>query len=486
MSEKHQKKMEEKWFIPRKRYVPCVWPIHTYWAWPVHKYFGVPTTGKVLSIWENGDYTVVFDRQKTSIKLGNAIAVRIMKESKDLKGFRDMGIKAGEDVTAFCKKFAGKSKTATLDEFISFFDKLTNEHVAIAKNNIHYSIIGYPGVEKIIRSELAARDQFVVDEIFHTMSAPTEASYSARVSDELGKIISLARSKGVNSVFKKIKKFSDKYFWFPYEYVGPGIWDEKTVTAIVEKKLTEKADAHSSISGDAEFQTQCIEKYALSEKSAALFKVLQTLTLMSDDRKRYNSEICYYVNGIIFGNLANKLNITREEALYIDQEFLKTFENNKDLFKKRLAKRIEMLIEVTENGVFLWYEGREDCGKILKSLDIYLEIDKNVKEFKGQIAYKGKITGKARVLKSSHIDNFVEGDILVTGMTTPDFVPLIKKAGAIITNEGGITCHAAIIARELKKPCIIGTKIATQILKDGDLVEVDADNGVVRILEKAK
>jgi len=62
----------------------------------------------------------------------------------------------------------------------------------------------------------------------------------------------------------------------------------------------------------------------------------------------------------------------------------------------------------------------------------------------------------------------------------------MKKASAIVTDDGGITCHAAIVSRELGKPCIIGTKIATKVLHDGDLVEVDADNGVVRILEKAK
>jgi pyruvate,water dikinase len=60
----------------------------------------------------------------------------------------------------------------------------------------------------------------------------------------------------------------------------------------------------------------------------------------------------------------------------------------------------------------------------------------------------------------------------------------MRKAGAIITDIGGITSHAAIVSREMKKPCIIATKIATQVLKDGDLVEVDADNGVVRILGK--
>jgi phosphoenolpyruvate synthase/pyruvate phosphate dikinase len=69
-------------------------------------------------------------------------------------------------------------------------------------------------------------------------------------------------------------------------------------------------------------------------------------------------------------------------------------------------------------------------------------------------------------------------------MTTPDFLSAMKKASAIITDEGGIICHASIIAREMKKPCIIGTKIATKILKDGDLVEVDANKGLVKILRR--
>ena len=68
-------------------------------------------------------------------------------------------------------------------------------------------------------------------------------------------------------------------------------------------------------------------------------------------------------------------------------------------------------------------------------------------------------------------------------MTTPDFVPAMRKAAAIITNEGGITCHAAIVSRELGKPCITGTKIASKVLKDGDMVEVDAEKGIVRIMK---
>mgnify|MGYP001564748046 CR=1 FL=1 len=56
----------------------------------------------------------------------------------------------------------------------------------------------------------------------------------------------------------------------------------------------------------------------------------------------------------------------------------------------------------------------------------------------------------------------------------------MRKAAAFVTDEGGILCHAAIVARELKKPCIIGTKIATRVFKDGDMVEVDATKGIVR------
>ena len=69
-------------------------------------------------------------------------------------------------------------------------------------------------------------------------------------------------------------------------------------------------------------------------------------------------------------------------------------------------------------------------------------------------------------------------------MTNSFFIPIMKKAKAIITDEGGITCHAAIVSRELNIPCITGTKIATKVLKDGDMVEVDAERGIVKIIQR--
>ena len=102
---------------------------------------------------------------------------------------------------------------------------------------------------------------------------------------------------------------------------------------------------------------------------------------------------------------------------------------------------------------------------------------------KGKPAFCGIVKGRVRLLLSKTKINLLrKGEILVTGMTTPEFVPAMKKAGAIVTDEGGITCHAAIVSREMKIPCIIGTKIATRVLKDGDLVEVDANKGIVKKL----
>lgn len=99
----------------------------------------------------------------------------------------------------------------------------------------------------------------------------------------------------------------------------------------------------------------------------------------------------------------------------------------------------------------------------------------------GSPASRGAATGAVSVITSVHhaADALKEGDILVTEMTTPDFVPLMKKAGAIVTDKGGRTCHAAIVSRELGIPCIVGTGNATEVLKNGWTVTVDAAAGKV-------
>ncbi|PIW37091.1 MAG: phosphoenolpyruvate synthase, partial [Candidatus Kerfeldbacteria bacterium CG15_BIG_FIL_POST_REV_8_21_14_020_45_12] len=108
------------------------------------------------------------------------------------------------------------------------------------------------------------------------------------------------------------------------------------------------------------------------------------------------------------------------------------------------------------------------------------EVETDVQVISGQIAFVGKVTGTARVIKGrDDFARFTKGDILVTNQTTPEFVPLMRQASAVVTDQGGITCHAAIVSRELQIPCIIGTDVATRIIQDGEQILVDAEIGVV-------
>lgn len=119
--------------------------------------------------------------------------------------------------------------------------------------------------------------------------------------------------------------------------------------------------------------------------------------------------------------------------------------------------------------------------------------EKKVVVVKGLPASPGKVAGRARViLDPNRINEFQDGEILVTEMTAPDWVPAMKKAKAIVTDSGGMTCHASIVSRELGIPCIVGTKsrgeACTVNIKDGMMITVDATHGIVYegILEETK
>ena len=111
---------------------------------------------------------------------------------------------------------------------------------------------------------------------------------------------------------------------------------------------------------------------------------------------------------------------------------------------------------------------------------------------KGVIASKGICRGKVKIIRTIFSDviqqeifKVKKGDILIANTTGPEMMMACQKAGAIVTDEGGLTSHAAVVSRELKIPCIIETKIATQVFKDGDYVEVNANRGRVKILKRA-
>ncbi|MBI2008150.1 phosphoenolpyruvate synthase, partial [Candidatus Amesbacteria bacterium] len=98
---------------------------------------------------------------------------------------------------------------------------------------------------------------------------------------------------------------------------------------------------------------------------------------------------------------------------------------------------------------------------------------------KGAPASPGIISGPVKIINVRQLDKVKSGDILVTDMTTPDFVPAMKRATGIITNRGGLTSHAAIVSRELGVPCVVGTETATKILKDGMFIPLNGTSGEV-------
>ncbi len=100
---------------------------------------------------------------------------------------------------------------------------------------------------------------------------------------------------------------------------------------------------------------------------------------------------------------------------------------------------------------------------------------------RGLGAAPGAAGGRARMVTSVHdADSLADGDVLVAHMTAPDWVPLMRRAAAIVTDAGGMTCHAAIVSREMGIPCAVATGKATVTLREGETVTVDATHGLVR------
>jgi phosphoenolpyruvate synthase/pyruvate phosphate dikinase len=179
----------------------------------------------------------------------------------------------------------------------------------------------------------------------------------------------------------------------------------------------------------------------------------------------------------IFLEIAEKNNLTYQELLEHTIHEIDTGDFNKKRSQQRIINK-----GFIYNGKIIILNDAE----IQEYKDILLAVDdvSGITKLKGMTAQKGQAKGIVKIINNKNDANgFEEGMILVSYETTPDFVHIMKKAAAIVTNFGGLTSHAAIVAREFGVPCIVGTQYATDLLKDGDLVEVDANNGIVKIIK---
>lgn len=176
--------------------------------------------------------------------------------------------------------------------------------------------------------------------------------------------------------------------------------------------------------------------------------------------------------------VAKALKLSRLELLYCTpDEILNAFEE-KNINKDEVKERFNGYAILSIDQELMIFSG--------KNLNFFKNEQKKIKlqSINGDIASKGKARGYVTlVMGKDDLKKIKKNDIIVCPMTDVDYIQYLTKVKAIVTDEGGITCHAAIISRELNKPCVIGTKFSTKIFKDGDLVEVDANKGVVKKLK---
>ena len=189
-----------------------------------------------------------------------------------------------------------------------------------------------------------------------------------------------------------------------------------------------------------------------------------------------------YVMEKLLREAAHRLGITLSQVRFLLVTELRDALLDGRIDRETLRERERLCAYYAEQGreaVFIGDEARE-LAKQIKD-----EFDEHVTELQGQCACQGKATGTIRIINNpAEIPKMKKGDILVSIATNPDLVPAMEKAAAILTDYGGVTSHAAIVSRELGIPCVIGLSTATKVLKDGDLVEVDATRGVVLRLQR--
>ncbi|MFZ2310238.1 MAG: PEP/pyruvate-binding domain-containing protein [Patescibacteria group bacterium] len=278
------------------------------------------------------------------------------------------------------------------------------------------------------------------------------------------------KNDSADFVYSEMKKIADLL----------SVYCKKMLEKIDISRLPEFIACFAKYTGGYHIIPRHIIDYSKKDKVDDLIDKLKEIRL-------YTEQLPIVAEGVLIKYLDV---IAKEEGCELDLVKLITYN---ELLNYCATKQLPTLneLEKRRNGVALVIN--RDGKFLTTDEDIIFKLEKiNIdnqeiyqNEIVGEKAYGGCITGTARIVfDPANVKIFNKGDVLFTGMTRPEYMQLMDKSSAIVTDAGGLLCHAAIIARELKRPCIIGTKIATQIIKDGDEVEVDANNGVVRILKK--
>jgi len=346
--------------------------------------------------------------------------------------------------------------------------------------------------------------------MFSHLTAPVHQSFINEAEVALLKIaFRISQDKKINKIFKEngakdilkkikqakkpgyiiIEQHQKKYFWTKNNYYDNNILTVKDFIKEIKVLLINNVDIGKEIKrinrapiNNKIKKQKLIKKLRLSKYLKNLLEISEDFTYWQDERKKMTFHFTHYCS-LFLAEIGKRMGYNLDQMKYLTSvEVLNLFDGKKINLSEANKRKKKSLI-YQKNNFYEVLSGKK-AEEVIKKIFVAVG-KKDINDFRGLPASSGKICGKVKIIKSvKEVNKMSKGDILVAVMTRPDYIMGIKQASAIITDEGGITCHAAIISRELGIPCVIGTKIATKILKDGDIVEVNANHGVITIIKK--
>lgn len=268
-----------------------------------------------------------------------------------------------------------------------------------------------------------------------------------------------------------LEKLSEEFGYLHQDYLGK-IWTAHDY----EKAFLEKVNLKS-------FMDDSFDLSHFSDYEQWLISIFKKFLYMYEEGRNAMVRCAWGMK-----NCMQNLGYDPKTILYMTSDEVSAFAKGEiDLISEQLVtKREKAFALYFEEDKYHEFSGEEAVKKLIDEQVIgsFWEDSSEVNsELKGSIAFKGYVKGKARlVFTQKDADALEEGEILISPMTQVEFLSGIRKCAAIVTDEGGIICHAAIVAREFGKPCVLATQRATKVFKNGDIIEVDANNGIVRLI----
>jgi len=315
-----------------------------------------------------------------------------------------------------------------------------------------------PYTDKLLKRLVAERPDHAG--ALSELITPKKKSFIQQEEEELLRIKKLAPSARTAA----LKAHAAKWYFLHGGYDGP---KPQSVAEFKQKMVKLRLTS---------FRRKRQKQIQLDKKTATTLRLTRLVAGWKDDRKKDNL-IGSVILDLFAREFSRRYRIPYKLIRYaIPREWQKLASKDKSfILELRLRKRSGTGWAILFTRCSDVFTGR--CYKQIKDL---VQMQKQSSDtLEGVIANPGKVTGTVRIIHHPQKETFKQGSILVTSMTRPEFAPLMKKAKAILCDEGGLLSHAAIISRELNIPCIVGLGHAMATLKDGDMVEVDANKGIV-------